>query len=162
MAPPLGALFVAGAGESTQREWLDRDAPTTTDAQRQAYEGMLERVRTRGFSVTLASDTQLELERVYHQYSNTDRAADEVDRIRELAGSVAEHYEPADLNPDHPVAVRMISVPVTDSTGQTRQLLSVWGLPNPLTGKQIEAAATRLQQAALRVGAILSSTAAKG
>ena len=161
MAPPLGTLFVVAAGKDTERAWLDRAGPTTTDAQRQAYRDMLERVRTRGFSVTLASDTQLELERIYHQYSNTERSPANVDRIRELAGSVAETYEPADLGTDSPVAVRMISVPVFDSTGQVRLLLSAWGLPHPLTGKQIESSAARLRESAARVGLILSKNSPK-
>lgn len=157
MAPPLGTLFVAAAGEEAERTWLDRGGPSTTQVQRDSYRRMLERVRERGWSVTLASDTQLELERIYHHYSTTDRSPDNAEIIRELTASIAEHYEPATLGSDTPVEVRMITVPVTDPTGKIRLLLSVWGLPNPLTGNEIKAHATRLQQSAARIGTILSN-----
>jgi flavin reductase (DIM6/NTAB) family NADH-FMN oxidoreductase RutF/DNA-binding IclR family transcriptional regulator len=157
LIPPLGALFVASAGPDAECAWLDRAGTSITGTQRDAYRQMLERVRQRGWSVTLASETQLELERTYHYYSTTDTSPGNAERIRELTASVADHYEPAVLSRERPVDVRMISVPVADQAGRVRLLLSVWGLPEPLTGAQIEACTTRLRQSATRIGAILSN-----
>ncbi|ORW72882.1 hypothetical protein AWC23_08470 [Mycobacterium saskatchewanense] len=154
LVPPLGTLFVAAAGDVAERAWLDRAGPSLSENQRDSYRAMLERVRARGWSVTLASNTQLELERIYHHYTNTDRSPGDADRIRELIASVAEHYEPAILDSDRPLDVRMISVPVVDQTGSLRLLLSVWGLPSPLTGREIESCSARLQLSAARIGAI--------
>lgn len=155
LAAPLGTIFAAFGGPEAERAWLERAGGSPTEAQREAYRAMLERVRERRWSVTLASETQLELERSYHDYTSSNRAQDHAKRIRSLITSVADHYEPADLDPEAPVAVRMVSVPVFDDTGVVRLLLSIWGLPDPLTGRQIESCAARLTQSADRIGAIL-------
>ncbi|MFP1154860.1 flavin reductase [Mycobacterium sherrisii] len=155
LAAPLGALFVAFGGAEAERTWIERAAQTLTEPQREACRDMLVRVRERGWSVTLASQTQLDLERSYRDYTASNRAPDHAERIRALSASVTDQYEPAELQADRPVAVRMISVPVFDDDGGAiRLLLSIWGLPKPLTGTQIESCAARLAQSASRIAAI--------
>lgn len=155
MAPPLGALFVA-TDDAAQRAWLDRAHTSGTDAQRDMHRQMIERVRERGWSVTLSSDTQHELERAYHRYSTAERQPDDAAQIQALTASVADHYEPADLGPERCVKVRMISVPVTDASGAVRLLLSVWGLADPLNGSAIQDYAARLGRSAGRISALLA------
>jgi len=154
MVPPLGTLFVAGAGPEAERAWLDRADPSLSAEQVRHYREMLDRVRARGWSVTLASPTQVALELAYHSYSRGRSTHDNSERIRALAASVPDHYEPADPELAGPVDVRMISVPITDETGRVRMLLSAWGLAEPLTGSEIQQVAERLKASATRIEAL--------
>jgi flavin reductase (DIM6/NTAB) family NADH-FMN oxidoreductase RutF/DNA-binding IclR family transcriptional regulator len=153
--PPLGALFVAGTDDVDA--WLDQAGPDGGGTSRGAYRSMLERVRERGWSLSLADATHTELERALGRYSDGDRSPAYVDHIRSLAAAAADLFEPAGLVPDASYAARLISAPVIDSGGRVVLLLTLWGLPPVLSGAQIARHARTLQEAASRVGAALGT-----
>ncbi|WP_433359880.1 flavin reductase [Streptosporangium sp. CA-115845] len=158
--PPLGTLFLAGSDETESPEtqvWLARAGAEVSDEQRTAYRAMVERVRERGWSLSIAADDHAELEHALDRYSTADHSPEHLTRIRRLAASAANRFEPSDLPPgaDHPV--RLISAPVIGADGGVILLLTLWGLPSPLSTEQIESYTTRLRAAARAVSTVIET-----
>ncbi len=155
-AAPLGSLFLVGAGDGEVQAWMDAAGHPVSDAQRAAYGAMLERVRTRRWMLTLASDAQSELERALYAHVGVRADQAGASLITKLSERAAGCYEP-DIAPDDQYAVQMISVPVVAEGGCTRLLMSIWGFPGPLSGSEIAAATARLRKIADDVASLAAA-----
>lgn len=146
--PPMGALFVAWAGDDALKAWLNRAAAPLDSDRRKAYLGAVRRARSRGWSVGLGDDRHSQLE---HLFGSTTREAIPSDvgpDARQLIEGLASRYEPADLTPGVEYDVRNLSVPVFDAGGDVTLLLTLYGLPSASRLEDIERYRDRLLQAA--------------
>ena len=113
--PPLGALFVAWAGEEEIQTWLDRLAPLPS-AGVKLLQGELAGVRERGYSLGRAAHWHLlfnhAVRSLADQPASAPRHKELSDIIQELG---REDYQISQLDPGQHYVLRSIAVPVFDS-----------------------------------------------
>jgi flavin reductase (DIM6/NTAB) family NADH-FMN oxidoreductase RutF/DNA-binding IclR family transcriptional regulator len=146
--PPMGALFVAWAGNDAVEAWLSRAAAPLDPDRRRAYLEAVRRARSRGWSLGLGDDRHSQLE---HLFGSTTREAilsDVGPDARQLIEGLASRYEPADLTPGVEYDVRNLSVPVFGVGGEVILLLTLYGLPPASRLADIERYRYRLLRAA--------------
>lgn len=151
-APPLGAMFVAWDDEAAVCRWLDRSKIPLTAERREQYGAALARVRTRGWSLALTSDSQRHFESAIRRSADGSTPDVEVE-MDELIDQLQPAYEPEALEPGMSYHVRHIGAPIFDHTGHVILDLHLFGLPDTMTTGQIEtftAATTRTAQAITR------------
>jgi flavin reductase (DIM6/NTAB) family NADH-FMN oxidoreductase RutF len=137
--PPIGGPFLAWADEGAVRAWLARAGRPLTDVERAQHAEMLARVRHRGWSLSLGgeADAHAELLSAIDRYSDGDR--DSHAQVQRLAAELADRFEPErDLDPATEYDVRLVSVPVVGPDGSVVLSLTLWGLPNPSTGADVQ------------------------
>jgi flavin reductase (DIM6/NTAB) family NADH-FMN oxidoreductase RutF len=150
-APPLGVLFVDNPGAPTSSEWLKRlgrpDQETIDGSLAQ-----LERVRSRGWSISLLGPDQEEsLEEVVELYSHPHRTPRQEQRLLAAAKERSGLHEPAELQEDVAYDVLHLSVPVCSPSGEVLLVLRLSALPRGANLHQIQQWLLRLQQAAASV-----------
>lgn len=153
---PLGALY-AVARDTAVEEWAGPTAKVLSAVERTTYAAKLTRVRKRNWSLTLASNAQTALESEYLAYSATDRSPAHIERIHALAHAASGDYEPADSALEGQRPVRMISVPVVDSTGELLLMLSTVHNDTRMHLGAILEHAERLQTSAHRVATLVEA-----
>jgi flavin reductase (DIM6/NTAB) family NADH-FMN oxidoreductase RutF len=147
MVPPLGAVFVCHAGSVAIGDWLSR-LPGSDDQTVEKYIAQLERVRERGYSVSLrGTHTDRELRRTVQNYSSADRLPEHERQFKQLIAETARLYEP-DLDPEGRYDVHSILVPVEGPMQQVQIALRLSNLPAGATGREVEAWVERLREAA--------------
>lgn len=154
IAAPIGPLFVGVPGGVTEEQWL---APLC-DSDREAALAQLERVRTRGWSITLYGDhSQAELDAAVQAYSSDCRTPAQERQFRDLMRSMAQFHEPEVVDPDRQYDVLHVGVPVHLPDGSVPMVLRAGEL-HALTGAQIGDVVRRLQAGAEAVaGRLLAS-----
>ena len=152
--PPLGAIFVAWS-ESLMPAWAGR--PEGHSAEADGYRELIDRVRTRGWSMGLGSTTHRELEAALARMTLSGPAPDELEGVQRAIDKLGGEYEPEDLEEGRPYAVQNVNVPVFGAGGTVDLLLSVYGLPEFSTLADVERYADALRRASdavsQRVGA---------
>jgi DNA-binding IclR family transcriptional regulator len=157
---PLGASIAAWADERTVERWLTAGDPPP--ALRQSYRELLEAVGARGFAVELTGTVGARLYEVLAQLGGRygDGAADPgADRLRalldELVGEVGgpEGFHPVTVDRARSYQVGTMSAPVFDSLAEVTLLLAVRGLPEQVSGREVEQIGRRLVAAADEVTA---------
>jgi flavin reductase (DIM6/NTAB) family NADH-FMN oxidoreductase RutF len=131
--PPIGTPFLAWADDDSVHAWLTRAGRELTDAERAEYLEQLGRVRSRGWSLSLAHELHTKLEDAIGRYSEGDRAS--LAQVQRLGAELAHRFEPVqDLNPATNYDIRLVSVPAFGPDGSVALTLTLWGLPQPSTG----------------------------
>jgi flavin reductase (DIM6/NTAB) family NADH-FMN oxidoreductase RutF/DNA-binding IclR family transcriptional regulator len=151
--PPLGALFVAWAGEAAVATWLARLGPDLAPQELERHRQVVERVRARGWSIGLGSATHGELEAALARTSVQRPTPEQIDAVRRSVDKLGGEYEPEDLTPEGSYQVRNVNVPVYGPGGVVVLLLSVYGLPETSTGADVDRYRSRLLAAAETVTA---------
>ena len=153
--PPLGAIFVAWS-ESLMPAWTGRPE-SHSSAEMDDYRELIDRVRTRGWSMGLGSTTHRELEAALARMTLSGPAPDELEGVQRAIDKLGGEYEPEDLEEGRPYAVQNVNVPVFGVGGTVDLLLSVYGLPEFSTLADVERYADALRRASdavsQRVGA---------
>lgn len=146
---PLGCLFVAWAGPAAVAEWLSRLCPglDMTDAAR--YRAMVDRVRARGWSISMGSRPQIAFDRVLARWSDapTEAHRQAVYDAAELVGTANHELADAELTGDD-LDVRSVSAPVFGASGDVVLVLTLIGLPKPCDAQALERLRERLLVAA--------------
>jgi flavin reductase (DIM6/NTAB) family NADH-FMN oxidoreductase RutF/DNA-binding IclR family transcriptional regulator len=151
-SPPLGAALVAWDADAAQR-WLDRLGDSAGADERQRYTRVLDRVRARGWSLALESDTYREFESALARTKGALSTPDQLRSVRSAVNRLGGEYEPEDLREGRGYAVRNLNVPVFGPSGQVVLLLSVYNLPAESSLGQIARYCDCLQQAARDISA---------
>jgi flavin reductase (DIM6/NTAB) family NADH-FMN oxidoreductase RutF len=146
LVPPMGAAFVAWADGGSVEAWLSRAAghdPLT----RERHLQILERVRQRGWSLTLDRPGVRMLESaVFHL---PDAAGPEGHtEVASVLSGLGDAYEPVELDEERAQPVNNIMAPVFAADGSVALLLALYGLPELMSTSQIEMCAARLQATA--------------
>ncbi|MEU8137409.1 IclR family transcriptional regulator [Streptodolium elevatio] len=151
LAPPFGAGFVAWADEAGVEAWLDAASAPLNRAARARYRAALEAIRTRGYSVTVATPRSPELHDALATLANTPDA-EEARRVRDEVVVELTHseYLPTDLDADRPVRMLQCSAPVFDVLGKVVAKIMVFGPAYDLTAGEVEALGEQLRAATER------------
>jgi DNA-binding IclR family transcriptional regulator len=147
-APPLGGLFVAWASAQQQESWL---AKATDERQRERLGLGLDRIRSRGFSLSRDGSVHAELELALTRLESEPGLQPQVQRLLQ---QVTDDYEPEEL--DRVQSVRQLAAPVFGPTGEAIIYLMLFGLGSPTDAEMLDRSTTHLLTAAARVSASLA------
>jgi flavin reductase (DIM6/NTAB) family NADH-FMN oxidoreductase RutF/DNA-binding IclR family transcriptional regulator len=153
-SPPLGAAFVAWDRDAA-RQWLDRLGADVGPEERQRYGRVLDRVRSRGWSLALESDTYREFEAALARMKSSVSTPDELRSVRSAVDRLGGEYEPENLHEGNAYPVRNLNVPVFGPTGAVVLLLSVYNLPRQSSLAQITHYRDCLKRAAAEVSTLI-------
>lgn len=150
LVPPVGAVFISHLGSVAVNEWLSR-LPDADEHSRSAYIAQLERVRERGFSVSLRGrHSELDVHEAIRDYSSPDRLPQHERRFKAIIRETAELYE-VDIDPGGRYDLHSIVVPVVGPLGIVQIALRAAHMPPGLSGGHVQASVDRLKQAAAAV-----------
>jgi DNA-binding IclR family transcriptional regulator len=147
--PPLGSLFVAWASPEEQELWLAR---ATDEAQRALSREALQRIRSRGTTLTRASSAASSLEA---ELSRLQAEPELRSSIRQLLTQATPDYDPESLHDED--TIRAVGAPVFDSFGQVALVLVLFGLPPGTRHDSLSALMTELIQATSQLSSELTT-----
>jgi len=139
---PLAAPLVAWASEEDATAWINR-VPAIGAKEKSTYARMLDVVRTRGWSIALASERQIALEAAVGKMSVEAPTEAELDAVRRAAMGIPDGYEPAELG-NGDLRVRHVSAPVFGPEGRALLMLSLYRLPHAVRASDVQVYAHRL------------------
>lgn len=134
---PMGPLFVAWEDESTRRRWLREGVVSRDESVVAGHLAALDRVRERGWTVTLYSDEMRELDQHVYRYARGDGTAWDDLRQAESRLDGPSVYELDRIDPGKEYAVRDIAAPVFDDRGRVVLYLSLRGFPETIPGERL-------------------------
>jgi DNA-binding IclR family transcriptional regulator len=143
LIPPLGAVFVAWSGQEQIEAWLGRLGPISVETRRR-FRKAIEAVRERGYSVGLEGDAHL-LEAL--------RGAGSVEQA--VKGLRREEYALIDLDRKATYRLNHVGAPVFGPDGRVSLGLFLIGFQGRVPGREVEAGAERLVEAASAVTAAI-------
>lgn len=153
--PPLGAPFVAWAGEDEIAAWLARGPHAGEQEVEESLRAAVAQIRQRGFQVTLRSPGSprlaAELDDMARGQPFGDQAQGWRERMRGLVGALGGLSGIPEIHADETYDVILIAAPVFDRAGACRFNLCLTGYTAPLDGKTLLAHADRLLAACLQV-----------
>jgi DNA-binding IclR family transcriptional regulator len=150
LRPPFGAVFLAWDHADDIEQWLD-SAELSAEDERRRYRDALHAVRTRGFSVTIATERRPDL--VTALETLTERPdADDARRARDELMRQMTHseYLPTGLDDGATRRVSQMSAPVFDRSGHISTAIMLLGPNYDVTSKEINALGDELMHAAHR------------
>jgi len=148
LVPPLGAVFLAWAGDAAINDWLARN-PAATAAHERRHRTALELTRRRGYSVAAASELQRSLGTTASGLADVPGRADlRADLADLLAAMAAGPYALDALEPDRGYDVGVIAAPVFDVDGAVVAAISATGFPPGRTAAEIVATAESVRDCA--------------
>lgn len=153
--PPLGTPLIAWESPAAVQGWLDRLDPALAADDAASYRQLLERVRSRGWSLSLASAERIAFEAAVTESSSGSPTAEQEQAVRDAAHRLGwAGHEPDDLAPGESYPVRNISGPVFGSSGRVVLMLSLF-VGRRCTGAEVERMRDRLLRACTAVTAAL-------
>lgn len=137
--PPVGMAIAAWEDERRAWSWIEHVTSASDQETAGALRDKLDLVRSRGWSLALASPAQMVLETAVSRMdarNPTDEDRLRVDAaVRQLVGG--DGYEPSDLDDAAIYQVRHISAPVFAPNGEVAFALNLYGMPHDLTGIEL-------------------------
>lgn len=153
--PPLATPLVAWEGPAAVQGWLDRLNPALPEEDAARYRQLLERVRSRGWSLSLAGADRIAFEAAVAELSSTVPSDEQEQAVRDAAHRLGwAGHEPDDLEPGETYPVRNISGPVFDAAGHVVLMLSLF-VGRRCTGSEVERLRARLLQGCAAVTGVL-------
>ena len=150
LIPPIGSVYIANLGSVAVNSWLER-IPESDEEMRAAYIAKLERVRERGYSLSLRGEhSERQMFVAARDYSSADRLPEHERRFRTIIREQAHLYEP-DIALDDVYDLHSIVVPVPGPMGMIQIALRLANGPRHASGRQVLQWIARLQQAAQEV-----------
>jgi DNA-binding IclR family transcriptional regulator len=148
---PLGASIAAWSDERTVERWLAAGDPPAS--LRRSYVELLDAVRDRGYAVELTGTVDARIYEVLAQIGGagrdgtSDPAAERVRALLdEVVGEVGgpEGFHPVTIDRRRSYQVGTMSAPVFDARAEVTLLLAVRGLPEQVSGREVERIGRRL------------------
>ncbi|WP_300679614.1 flavin reductase family protein [Nocardioides sp.] len=147
LVPPVGSVFITSLGSVAINDWLSR-VPAADDAMRERLIGQLERVRERGYSLSLHGPlSDAEIYDITRNYSSPDRLPEDERRFQALIRTTADLYEP-DIDPAGTYDLHSIVVPVEGPMQLVQIVLRLSSTPMGASGADVLGWVERLQEAA--------------
>ncbi len=153
LVPPLGSVFLRDAPDEQVEEWHAR-APGQGPATVETFRRNLERVRERGYSMSLMPDPSVDRISLMSDYSSTDRLPQHERLMKQMIADTAALYEP-DLDPHGTYHLHSIVVPVPGPVDTPPIAMRMSGLPAGATPGQIQDWVDALSRAASSAAARL-------
>lgn len=154
LIPPLGSIFLREAGEEEVQQWLDR-APGASEEVVERFRANLERVRQRGYSLSLLPDPSVDRVTLMTDYSSAERLPSHERRIKAMIADTAGLYEP-DIKPGETYDLHSIVVPVPGPPGMPPIAMRMAGLPAQATAERVQLWIDSLTRAATSAAARLA------
>lgn len=145
MLPPLGAPFLAWAGEEEIADWLAKAPPGETAKATQARRAGMAAIRARGFEVLVQSTATSRLASELAALGGGTRGSDGAG-FHALGPNMA---LPEELEPQRYYDVLLVAAPVFDAAGDCRYNICLGPFPDPLDGAEIERLGEMLVRASL-------------
>jgi DNA-binding IclR family transcriptional regulator len=153
LIPPFGTAFVAWSDPGSVDDYLGRSDPPLRPDDRERCRSALDRVRQRGYAVSLNPSTR---HRVGELIDGTDDWAGR--KLGVLLSELAhEEYLLADVSPGSSYDVVSITAPVFGPEGSVLALLALANFPRPIAAEAIPPLAARLREATVIPGARTSA-----
>jgi DNA-binding IclR family transcriptional regulator len=156
--PPLGSIFATWGGEPVVDRWLAQLDPSTPAAQLEAFRGAIERVRSRGFAVSLGHQPSARVESLSARLATGDPDVSSA-AVRAAIRDAANCYNPEALIADKVYELRSLSAPVLHPDGRVAFSLTLWGPPGEVTGAELTRRAERLRDTAAASSAAIRHAA---
>jgi DNA-binding IclR family transcriptional regulator len=134
---------------SHQAAWLLRAGRHISGTERDSYAELLNRVRRRGWSLSLGNDQHTQLLHAIDGYSAGDLSLRA--NVQRLGSELVHRVEPAELDPSTVYDIRPVSAPVFGPDGSVALMLTLWGLPHPSTGADLSRYLDVVSAAARRI-----------
>jgi flavin reductase (DIM6/NTAB) family NADH-FMN oxidoreductase RutF/DNA-binding IclR family transcriptional regulator len=152
--PPLATPLVAWEPPATVQAWLDRLNPGMSERDAARYRQLLDRVRSRGWSLSLASAERVAFEAAVAELS-VDSTREQELAVRDAARRVGwAGHEPDDLVARWMYPVRNVSGPIFNAEGRAVLMLSLV-VGRRCTGDEVERLRDRLLESCRTVTAAL-------
>ncbi|HEV7197093.1 MAG TPA: hypothetical protein VGN19_14250, partial [Pedococcus sp.] len=155
LIPPLGSVFLHDASEQEVDEWLAR-VPRASTATPEQLRRNLDKVRERGYSLSLMPEPSVDRIALMTDYSSSERLPEHERQMHKMIADTAALYEP-DLEEGQGYDLHSIVVPVPGPQGQPPIAMRMSGLPAGATREQAQVWVTALRQAASTAAARLCS-----
>ena len=152
--PPFGANFLVDATPAEVEEWLRR-SPDGSQARRDLNRALLDKVRTRGYSVLTAGPELLQRHRAaLSEFELSHRLPRQERAVQQATSELADHFCP-DLLPGRRYDLASIVVPIPTRAGLPPMAIQVSGLPASLWTQQIECWVRKLKRVAATAAAAM-------
>jgi DNA-binding IclR family transcriptional regulator len=152
--PPHGAVFVANNPEmKLPSDWsnlLQRFPEADNE-----YQGMLQRVRERGWSVVLNAPANEQVWAAIHEHISIAPTADTLKKISGLVSNIIPSYEPEEIRQSAIYNPRLIVAPVYKGE-QVVLSISLFGIEQGVSGAQVIEWAERLKLTATEISKAIS------
>ncbi|WP_284337568.1 flavin reductase [Comamonas sp. NoAH] len=159
LLPPLGALFIGASNAISEEVWLSRLGKCPPETQERAKE-QLQRVRQRGWSISLRGASVQELDSALELYSCPHRTPEQERRFMATVSRMFDMHEPEHISPAHNYEVLHLNVPIRNASGETLLALRLSELPSAMPGAQVLSYVEKLQGIAARIEAKIACLSA--
>jgi DNA-binding IclR family transcriptional regulator len=150
MVPPVGASFLAWEDDAVIDEWLARSS--AEDKLLAGMRGVAERIRERGFQVTLRNPRAPRLAHEIGVMAGGKKAESFKTQLVGLVGSLEQAIAmPEAIAPEKEYDVILIAAPIFDRTGKCVFNLCLGDFQEPLMGSRVLELADRLLAECLRI-----------
>lgn len=151
LMPPVGASFMAWAGEDAVAAWLERAAPESDAATRSYWREGLARIRERGFQVELNAPGGAHMAARMEEMAAGRGAVRYKGELRKLVQSLGRHpMQPERIVPSESYELVLVAAPIFDVEGSCIYNLCLGGFDRALTGVEVQALGERLVAACLQ------------
>lgn len=152
LVPPVGASFLAWAGEEEVAAWLARAAPGSDEAMLAYWRDGLARIRARSFQVELHAPGGPQMADRMEEMAAGRGAVGYKGELLKLVQSLGRHPEqPGELVADARYDVILIAAPVFDHEGRCAYNLCLGGFDRPLSGGDVQGLGNKLVAVCLQV-----------
>lgn len=154
--PPLGSAIMAWETPDEVTKWLADPTYGFTSTEREAILDGLEKVRRRGYSISLRADEFSALESLAERFTRGAATPSDEKQMRSLLQALIRAYEPD--NPVRPASqIRLISAAVVHDSRPVFAL-QVW-YPKPENSNELDLMVRRIRQTVRRIEGCLRSQA---
>lgn len=137
IVPPIGAVFVDGAGAPTRKEWIER-LPESSDTVLARAAEQLRLVRSRGWSISLLGNSPLEdIDAMVARYTEAETLSAQVAQQRAIVRERTATYELVEVEDKCVYDVLQVSVPVRSPAGTVVGALRLGDLPRGAFGSEV-------------------------
>lgn len=156
LGAPMGAPIIASSTEPARRAWLQRSQPGLDERSVQEHFEALDRVRERGWSLNLMTQSSLEMDQTLRPLENGELAWGRIPLGDDLGRPGAYGAElPED--PEALLHVRNVSSPVRDAEGNPIFYLTLFGFGDATRSAEVRRAIDALQGAIGTVEGIIAA-----
>jgi flavin reductase (DIM6/NTAB) family NADH-FMN oxidoreductase RutF/DNA-binding IclR family transcriptional regulator len=134
--PPLGSVFAAWGTDLLRARWIGNMGADVPDTERDHHLGLLQRVRRRGYGITLGHEPSTRLEEMSTR-TNLGHPRVSQDELRDVMREVAGSYNPESIGEDGRIELHSLSVPVFDSSAKVAFTLTLWGPRGSISGHEV-------------------------
>lgn len=159
IVPPIGSVYLTDGDDDEVAAWLS-SAPSQDDDTVALFRSNLERVRERGYSLSLAGGADVDRVSAVHDYSSSDGLPAHSRAFRQLIASTARLYEPEIVDGQR-YSLHSIVVPVSVPDGAPPIALRMGGLPKDADAAVVRRWVTELQRTARDAGVRLAEHCAQ-